>query len=107
MLQHRKVRVVLLLIAAGLCMLAIWQKTSAVAVTIATVGLLYVTAECLLVTRENLDVTQQNLDLFRQQLQRQERVVVYPDLTIRDRQLWLRVSNLGLSNFFASDRTPL
>lgn len=97
--QHRKLRSVLVLVAAGLCLLAIWQKTSSVVVTIATIGLLYVTAEYLLVTRENLDVTQQNLDLFRQQLQRQERVVLYFDLAIRDRSLWLRISNLGLSNF--------
>lgn len=44
-------------------------------------------------------MTRENLDLFRRQLQRQERVILYFDLAIKDRSLWLRVSNLGLSNF--------
>lgn len=60
---------------------------------------MYVTFEYLLVTWESLDVTRQNLDLLRGQVQRQEHVLVHFDLTIKDRSLWLRISNLGLSNF--------
>jgi hypothetical protein len=72
-----------------------WPKIS----TVATVLLLYVTFEYLLVTRDSLTVTREHLDLFQRQLQRQERVVLHFDVTCKEKGLFLRVSNLGLSNF--------
>jgi len=100
MTQRGKFRVAVIATAVVLCFVCLsYPQTSPAAVAIATIGLLYVTFEYLLVTRENLDLTQQNLDLLRRQLQRQEIVAFHFDLTVKDNALWLRVSNLGLSNF--------
>src|ERR1700730_10766811 len=61
-------------------------------VAMATIGLLYITFEYLLTTRDSLD-------LLRNEAKRREKVFLYFDLGIKEKSLWLRVSNLGLSNF--------
>jgi hypothetical protein len=96
MLRRQKIRVTAITIGLALCALSLrWQLVSAVA----TILLLYVTFEYLLVTRDNLDVTQENLKVLKSQIQRQQQVVLHFDFACRTRTLWLRVSNLGISNF--------
>ena len=95
-LRQKKLRAIAISAGVVLCIASFfWPKIS----TVATVLLLYVTFEYLLVTRDSLAVTREHLDLFQHQLQRQERVVLHFDLTCKERGLFLRVSNLGLSNF--------
>jgi hypothetical protein len=51
------------------------------------------------VTFEYVVLTQENIELFRRQLERQERVYVHFELICRNGPLFIRVSNLGVSNF--------
>lgn len=95
-MSRRRVRGIAIVIGIALCGLSLrWPRISSVA----TIMLLYVTFEYLLATRDNLDLTHENLDVLKNQLQRQQRVVLHFDLACRDKSLWLRVSNLGMSNF--------
>jgi hypothetical protein len=95
-LRQKKLRAMAISAGIVLCIASFfWPKIS----TVATVLLLYVTFEYLLATRDSLAVTREHLDLFQRQIQRQERVVLHFDLACKEKGLFLRVSNLGLSNF--------
>lgn len=78
------------LIAVGLLLCAASSRYQW-PVAVATIGLLYITFEYLLTTRDSLD-------LLRNEAKRREKVFLFFDLGIKEKSLWLRVSNLGLSN---------
>lgn len=89
MSRRQKIRIAAIPIAVAFCALTLkWPQVNAVA----TLLLLYITLEYVLANQENLD-------LFRHQLERQERVFLYFDLVCRNGPLYLRVTNLGISNF--------
>jgi len=81
-----------ILVAMTLCALSlIWPQVQG----IATILLLLVTSQYVL-------LTQQNIELFRRQLERQEKVYLDFGLAQRNGQLFLRVANLGISNFLVT-----
>ncbi len=79
-------------VAVALCVASWWwpQVTG-----VATILLLLVTLKYVLLTQENID-------LFRRQLARQEKVYLDFELVCRSGDLFLRVANLGISNFLVS-----
>jgi hypothetical protein len=79
-------------VAVALCVASLkWQQVQGVA-----------TILLLLVTLKYVLLTQENIELFRRQLQRQEKVYLDFDLVCRNHDLFLRVANLGISNFLVS-----
>ena len=92
MSRRNKFRLVTIPIAVALCLLSYWRPQINVA---ATILLLYVTLEYVLANQENLE-------LFRHQLKRQERVFLYFDLVCKNGPLFVRVANLGISNFLVT-----
>jgi hypothetical protein len=89
MKQHRAIRIIAATLAVVLCVVSVRYQW---AVAVATVVLLYITFEYLLTTRDSLD-------LLRSEARRRETILPYFDLALKDRDVSLRVSNLGLSNF--------
>lgn len=82
-------------VAVGLAAASIhWPRSSNIG-TIATILLLLVTFEYVLATHENLG-------LFRHQLKRQEKVFLDFDLLVVSPKVFIRVSNLGMTNFLVT-----
>jgi hypothetical protein len=92
MSSRNKTRVAAVLVGIATCVLSVWWSQ---AIIFATVLLLYVTLEYTLTTRDNLG-------LFRHQLERQEKVFLYFDLICKNGPLFVRVANLGMSNFLVT-----
>jgi hypothetical protein len=91
-MNRKTLRIVALPIAAALCIASFfWSQV----VSVATVLLLLVTFEYVLLTQENIE-------LFRRQLERQEKAYVNFELICRHGPLYVRVANLGVSNFLVS-----
>jgi hypothetical protein len=92
MLKNYGLRISVYLVAAGLAAASLrWSQ----ATNLATILLLLVTFEYVLLTHNNLE-------LFRYQLQRQENAYVYFDVICRDGVGYVRVTNLGISNFLVT-----
>jgi hypothetical protein len=67
--------------------------------TVATVLVLCVTFAYVLLTHDALQFTHEQLNLLKSQQERQDRVLLFLDLTFEAPSLELRVFNLGLSSF--------
>jgi len=90
--RHLVLRATAYFLAAALCFASIrWPQAAGVA----TVLLLLVTFEYVVLTRTNLE-------LFRHQVDRQEKVHLHFDVVCRNGPLYLRVANLGISNFLVT-----
>jgi hypothetical protein len=91
--MNRKIlRWVAIPVAIVLCIATLkWEEVQGVA-----------TILLLLVTFEYVLLTQQNIELFRRQLQRQEKVYANFELICRSGPLFVRVANLGISNFLVA-----
>jgi hypothetical protein len=89
MSRRRTIRIVAAPLVLVLCLFSFWSPRFS---AVATVLLLYVTLEYVLANQENLE-------LFRRQLARQESVFLHFDLGCRDGAAFVRVANLGISNF--------
>ena len=92
MSRRKKIRIAAVPVAIVFCLLSFgWPQVNVVA----TILLLYITLEYVLANQENLD-------LFRHQLERQERVFLHFDLLCKNGPLYVRVANLGISNFLVT-----
>jgi hypothetical protein len=92
MSRRKKIRIAVIPVAVAFSLLSYrWPQVNAVA----TILLLYITLEYVLANQENLE-------LFRHQLERQEKVFLHFDVVCRNGPLFVRVANLGISNFLVS-----
>lgn len=92
MSRRQKIRIAVIPAAAIFCALSFrWPQVN----VIATILLLYITLEYVLANQENLE-------LLRHQLERQEKVFLHFDVVCRNGPLFVRVANLGISNFLVT-----
>jgi hypothetical protein len=92
MSRREKIRIAAVPVAVAFCVLSFrWPQVNGAA----TILLLYITLEYVLANQENLE-------LFRHQLERQEKVFLHFDLVCKNGPVFVRVANLGISNFLVT-----
>jgi hypothetical protein len=89
---RQRFRLIAIPIGLALCVLALRSEKVA---GLATILLLYVTLEYVLANQESLE-------LLKHQSERQEKVFLHFDLVCKDVPLFVRVANLGISNFLVT-----